>query len=243
MKIAYIVGLFPRLYNTFTLNDIIQLIDEGHHVLIFAINKSNETVINEGVYRVKESTYYIDDFVFNKHSRLASRLLNISKHRRMPKGLARAIGDFLFKPQSERTIVDEYFRDFGWKLYGFRTIAEKIRNEQVDIIHGAFGSHEATAAMILSGLTGIPFTFETHAKDLFVGFLHAKEKIRTAKKIITISHYNKRYLMEHCKCPRAKIIVKRVLFNKDHCDRISTASRKDNLMLSVCRLEICHRSS
>ena len=51
MKIAFIVGMFPSLSETFVLNQITELMELGHDVDIFAINKSNErkrhNIINE----------------------------------------------------------------------------------------------------------------------------------------------------------------------------------------------------
>ena len=47
MKIAFIVHLFPRLHNTFILNEIVELLRLGYEISIFSIYNSDEKIINE----------------------------------------------------------------------------------------------------------------------------------------------------------------------------------------------------
>lgn len=60
MKIAFIVGEFPVLSQTFVLNQITGLIDRGHEVDIFAGKPGNDTIVHEEVkkYNLLERTYY-----------------------------------------------------------------------------------------------------------------------------------------------------------------------------------------
>jgi len=61
MKIAFIVNEFPRLSETFILNQITGLLDLGHQVRIFAYGKPDEPKTHPDVqrYRLDELTYYI----------------------------------------------------------------------------------------------------------------------------------------------------------------------------------------
>jgi colanic acid/amylovoran biosynthesis glycosyltransferase len=60
MKIAFIVSVFPRLSETFILDQITGLLDMGHDVKIFAYNNPGETKVHQDVYdyRLKERVYY-----------------------------------------------------------------------------------------------------------------------------------------------------------------------------------------
>jgi glycosyltransferase involved in cell wall biosynthesis len=111
-----------------------------------------------------------------------------------------------------------------------------MRTQDYDIIHAGFGNRPATAAMLLSRLTGVPFTFTTHAFDLFVNFPYALEKVQSAAALFTISKYNQRYLSEHYGCSPDKVQVLRVPFNKKQCDQIPVAQRDAKLIVSVARL-------
>lgn len=236
MKIAYILNIFPCLYHTFILNDIINLIEKGNDVSIFSIGRSHEKVINKGAVSLKDKTYYFDDFLVENNRGFTKYLIEFAKNYRRYNPFYTNMGDILFKKNASDVDVEKYSKNFGWEIYAFKRIADKIKKENVDIIHGGFGGNESTAAMILSALTGIPFSFETHAKDLFVYFRYASEKIEKAKKIFTISIYNKNYLVDDLKCSASKIVLKRVPFNKSHCDQIPEKLRKEDLILSVCRL-------
>ena len=232
MKILYILNQFPRLYHTFIFNDIIRLIDMGNEVFVLSIYKSNQKVINKGAFRLKDKTYYLEDFMVENNSYFLKFFIKVERKLRKYSPFSWFIRKFIFK--NERN--EKYFKDFGLRIYAFKGIADKIKQEKIDIIHGGFGGVPATAAMILSDLTGIHFSFESHAMDLFVNFRYAKEKIEKVGKIFAISNYNKRYLTDNLKCPAAKVIVKRVSCNKSYCDQISEKQKKDNLILSVCRL-------
>jgi glycosyltransferase involved in cell wall biosynthesis len=126
--------------------------------------------------------------------------------------------------------------DLRERIHALIPLSRMIRNQNFDIIHAAFGANSATAAMLLSKLTNIPFTFESHALDLFVSFRFAEEKLQRAHKVFTISHYNKRYLINKYKCPESKIIIKRVPFSKEYCDTLTEIQKDQNLIVSVCRL-------
>ena len=61
MKIAFIVGEFPILSETFILNQITGLIDRGHEVDIYAEIKGNTNHVHPSVntYQLLEKTYYL----------------------------------------------------------------------------------------------------------------------------------------------------------------------------------------
>ena len=237
MKIAYIVHKFPRLHNTFILNEIVQLIEKGNEVYIFSINKSQERVINREVLSLKGKTFYFEDFLIEHNQYLIKHLFRVVKKLNTHSSFfQRLIAKVLIK--SNRTDIDvaKHYKEFGWKIYALGLIAKKLQLDKVDIVHAGFANKPATAAMILSELAGVPFSFEAHAYDLFVDFDFSKEKIEKAKKIFTISNYNKQYLIDHLKCPPSKIVVNRVPINKNYCDKIPDKPRSDSLITSVCRL-------
>jgi glycosyltransferase involved in cell wall biosynthesis len=89
--------------------------------------------------------------------------------------------------------------------------------------------------MVLSELSGIPFTFETHAYDLFVNFPFAKEKIEKASVIQTESGYHREFL-ETCGAPREKVKIIHLSPNRQMLDELPPVRRRDDLVVSICRL-------
>jgi len=143
----------------------------------------------------------------------------------------------IFSSYNDQKLLKKYFRDFGWRIFAFRDFVNNIKKYNINRIHAGFANTSASAALILSELTETPFTFEAHANDIYVNFPHAEEKLQKAKKIITISDYNKKYLVSDYGCEPEKVIIKRVPFNRDHCDLISGTKREENSIVSVGRLD------
>ncbi|MCK4516884.1 MAG: glycosyltransferase, partial [Spirochaetaceae bacterium] len=59
-----------------------------------------------------------------------------------------------------------------------------------------------------AAIADIPFSFTSHANDLFQHGILLKEKVRRSKKAITISAHNKRFLVAHHADPRHIQIVR-----------------------------------
>jgi len=237
VKIAYITSVFPRLHNTFILNEILNLINNGHEVTIFSVNPSYEKVINEGARKLINKTLYFNQFIVGKDKIILFFLFKVVRRISKRKSFLRKLYLKMFYNNVLAELdVDKYFDYFDLQTLSLCNISKKLKNEGYEVIHAAFGNRPATSAMLMSRITNIPFTFETHAFDLFVDFPFAREKLSEAKKVFTISNYNKKYLIEKYKCDPDRIQVVRVPINDSHCDRVFGAQRHDNVVLSVCRL-------
>jgi len=66
-----------------------------------------------------------------------------------------------------------------------------------NLIHAHFAANPASWALKISQLFDIPFVFTAHAYDIYINpdVESLKEKFEIAKKVITISNYNKEYLL------------------------------------------------
>lgn len=83
MRIAFILSLFPRLSETFILNQITGLIDRGHEIDIYAYGSSIDSQLHSDIinYDLLERTYYFGNLMpKNKLSRLMKALYLITKN-------------------------------------------------------------------------------------------------------------------------------------------------------------------
>lgn len=150
MKITYIVGVFPKLSETFVLNQITDLIDMGHDVEIISSGRPKEDVVHESVerYGLLRKTHYLT----KNQSNIGFEL-------------------------DERLVSALFF---------------------TDIIHAHFAAGQTEIALKIARSFGIPFVFTAHAYDIFInpdaGAL--REKFEAASKAITISDFNKDYLLK-----------------------------------------------
>ena len=70
-KVGYVVKMFPRLSETFVLNEILELERQGVEVVIFSIKKPNEGKFHPQLSALKAPVFYLDDLDTKKMGRLA----------------------------------------------------------------------------------------------------------------------------------------------------------------------------
>ena len=77
-------------------------------------------------------------------------------------------------------------------------LARWAARKDVAHVHAHFATHPATAAWIVHRLTGIPFSFTAHANDLFVRPPLLARQAATARFVAAISEYNRALLRKWC---------------------------------------------
>lgn len=129
MKIAFIVGTFPTLSETFILSQITGLLDLGHEVDIFAGYNPNQEKVQPNVekYQLTEHVYY-----FNMPAKKAKRVL---------KGLGLLVTNFHKAPaRLLRTLnIFKYGKDALSLRILYAVIPFLGKEQKYDIIHCHFG--------------------------------------------------------------------------------------------------------
>lgn len=237
MKVAFISNSFPVLYNSFTANEIAQLVQRGVDISIFSLKRSARTVSNEVSLTLMDRAHYLADFLKKRDSRIAATLFRVGRRiRQISPWIYDRLGQMIFGVGHVMEADRQFRSSLGWNWHALKEVASLLQREGYDLIHAGFGNRPAEAAMILSRLSGLPFTFEAHAYDLFVDFPFAEQKLAEASCIFTISSYNNRYLVGELGCNPEKIALMRVTFNRGHCDRVTHTQKDTNLIVAVCRL-------
>jgi len=198
MRIGYILQNFPKLSETFILNEIITLRDRGHSVIIFSIFNPEEKIIHKEIeeYNLIEYTYYYDSHI----------AANLMRQRLIPSDYLYSKLNFL-KPLIEKCYskkIAKYFSNIA-------------KNMNLDVIHAHFNSIAVEVALNMSDILDIPFTFTTHAFDIFINPNNSvlKNRMMKANNVVTISNYNKEYLFKITNVEKEKIHVIRAcpIFN------------------------------
>lgn len=73
-------------------------------------------------------------------------------------------------------------------------IAKRASDGSIGHVHAHFANHPTTAAWIVHRLTGLPFSFTTHANDLFRGPALLEEKVRDAAFVNATSDHNRLFI-------------------------------------------------
>jgi len=182
MKIAYIVSVFPSLSETFILNEILELKRRGFDINVFSIGKPKDSVCHPEAASLMQSVHYLEEeFGIGKNLKrvfLYAYFLLVS-----PIGFIRAL-DFAVR-----------YRSKGLRKGAFW--ARRFRLMGIEHIHAHFADLPTEVALPVSLLSGLPYTFTVHARDLFSGPKAMATKLRNARAVITHCAYNKRYLLEN----------------------------------------------
>ncbi|MEW5901669.1 MAG: glycosyltransferase, partial [Acidobacteriota bacterium] len=223
----YVVKMFPRFSETFILNEILELERQGLEVEIFSILPPTEGRFHPRLAKLRAGIRYLPTSGYlefwNSLRQTRARL----QHRK------RAYGQALWHALGLPTEAGlKYFMRASF-------IAESSLDLQLNHLHAHFADEPALVAMYASIMTGIPYSFTAHAKDIYHQDVHwslLRDIAMNSAFLVTVSRANRDYLRKNLPPSAwAKIIC---LYNGVNLDVFlpPKARRKDNVALSVGRL-------
>ncbi|MCI0330428.1 MAG: glycosyltransferase family 4 protein [candidate division Zixibacteria bacterium] len=228
LRVGYFVKMYPRLSETFILNEILELERRGLEVTIFSLKKPNEGRFHPQVAEIKAPVYYLDELEPKKGwAVLAENWPTLSPRRAE---LWKLLEELV--PQNEPSLMELFF--------GSAWAAALALSHGVMHLHAHFASLPSTAAYFVSRISGLPFSFTAHAKDIFRDSVNQKmlqEKLLAARFVITVTEFNRRFLTStYPTVPAEKI---KVLYNGIRLDFFNfepQLPREQDLILSIGRL-------
>jgi glycosyltransferase involved in cell wall biosynthesis len=225
--IGYIVSAWPRLSETFILNEVMGLERLGIALRIYSLKDPGPGLVHTKVGEVWARVICLADA---RHWRSAVRpsLRLLTKHPvRYFRTLLQAVR---FRHSAGRR-----------RFYQAVCLADRLAREPVAHLHAHFANAPALVAMFVHELTGLPYTFTAHAKDIYVKtppeLLRAE--IERAQAVVTCTEYNRRFLCEQFG-PRCRAKLHRIYHGLDLSEFPLRAPRPGSeeapLILSVARL-------
>nr|QNO41822.1 D-inositol-3-phosphate glycosyltransferase [Methanosarcinales archaeon ANME-2c ERB4]QNO42778.1 D-inositol-3-phosphate glycosyltransferase [Methanosarcinales archaeon ANME-2c ERB4] len=179
LKVAYVLSFFPRLSQSFVLNEIVELIRSGHDVQIFPWFHSSETVIHEEIkdYQLLNRTHYF-----------AIKQIFKKNPFRFLKYFVKTVRYSLAAKQISKSELK-----MDLQLAYFATVIEE---KNIELIHAHFADM-GNAARRLGKMLRLPYTLTAHAFDIYMDpdTDELREVMNDAESVITISEYNKNYLI------------------------------------------------
>lgn len=189
MKLAYIIGTYPELTTTFVDREIRILREMGHRIQTLSIRSTNTSIFLDPDYKtIQKETIYLIPIKWRKL---------ISAHLHF--GLLRPI-TYL------RTLIYLVSRQHPNLRYRIKTLlhffegvfaAYYLLDEEIEHIHAHFIDRAAIVALSTSRLLNIPYSLTAHADEIYEDPILPFEKISESKFTITVSEFNKKYLLEN----------------------------------------------
>lgn len=187
-KIGFILKGYPRLSETFIVNEILLLEQLGQPLHIFAMRNPGESKVHDSVRRVRAQVTYIPDYFWRFLFSFIGANLRLwwKQPRRYWPAFRFALGRSL-RQRSSSTI-----KRFAQAAY---LVQKSLPGTNVAHFHAHFSHGPTTMAYFASWLTGMRYSFSAHAKDIYLqehDFL--REKIRRAQFVVTCTEFNRAYL-------------------------------------------------
>jgi glycosyltransferase involved in cell wall biosynthesis len=209
-QIGYLLRSYPRLSQTFILNEILALEQIGVPIQIFALTNPREKIVQRQVNQIRAPVHYLDEFmqprsvghIFREHAEVARRVL---------KGYLRS----LFYLASHPNIDQGYNASSRWEcfLLAVHLVSLLLANERqiekkVDHLHAHFAHDPTLIAYLVYRMTGIPFSFTAHARDLYqVQEEVLADRIQEASAVITCCGANLEYLNRIAPSQQSKVAL------------------------------------
>ncbi|MEE9554997.1 MAG: glycosyltransferase family 4 protein [candidate division Zixibacteria bacterium] len=228
LKLGYIVKMYPRISETFILNEMLELERRGARISIFSLKKPNEGIFHPQVAYLKARAYYLEGFDVKKWGTWLGELWEYLAPRADR-----------FWPLLEQGLAEKNNHKIEMVLHAAWIAARGIEMG-ISHFHAHFASQPSTMAYYAHLISGIPFSFTAHAKDIFVYDMKEHllaEKLAAAKFVVTVTNYNYKYLTENA--PHIDPSVIKVIHNGIDLDEftpVETRGREESLILGVGRL-------
>ena len=216
-EIGFVVMGFPRISETFISNEILQLEALGARLRVFAIKRGDEDRRHESVERIRAPIEYLPRASSLSGTGLLRWLSdNLPRFRHAHGRVLRARPlAYLATLASALTMCLRYRKSafaplrkvFIKEFLQAGVIADQVlRVGTIAHLHGHFCHGATTITWFASRMSGVPFSFTAHAKDIYQvdqnpGDLLAR-KLDAARFVSTCTDANRRHLSE--RFPKAK---------------------------------------
>ena len=185
MRLGYIVKCFPRLSETFILTEILELERLGCEVTIFSRYTPTESVPHGALGGLRAEVIQLEPLLRDRFWE------SFEVHYRLSAG-SRGEHEAVFKLALGHKNREEMRY---WLLAG--PVAELATARGIEWFHAHFATGSASVARYASRLARIPFSFTSHAKDIYAADVDGRRLrslLEEADVAVTISEANRAHL-------------------------------------------------
>lgn len=185
MKLGYVLKKFPKLSETFVLNEILALEEQGASVEIFSLGVADEPRFHAAVGKLRAEIHYLGA---GPHAAVAACIASL-RAKLGVSGTAdwRGVWDLLELPD----------RDPMRLVRCTLELAALAQARGVERFHAHFAGTSTEVARAAALLLELPYSFTCHAKDIYHESVDREllgRSIRDAERVITVCDANREHL-------------------------------------------------
>ena len=181
---------YPRISETFISNEILLLEKLGFTLHLFSMRQPRESFRHESVKRIIAPVDYLPETLLLPLPRFLYH--NILLAKKTPLAYAGAL-----KTAWRRFLRTRKIATLKHLLQAGYLVNHLLPGRKIVHFHAHFAHSPASVAMFASQLSGIPFGFTAHAKDIYTSDpRQLSEKIDSARFVVTCTEYNRNHLLK-----------------------------------------------
>jgi glycosyltransferase involved in cell wall biosynthesis len=225
-RIGYLLKCFPRLSETFILNEIVELERQGVDLRVYSLNEPSEPIAQRLAGRVRSPVGYLP-FPLRSHplAYLRAHVLAAVRH---PWRWLRTFG----------VVLRAWDRDLFERFVQAGELVRRLRRDGVGHLHAGFVHFPGSVAWLVHRMTGMSFSLATHARDIYLSRPDLlRRKLAAASVVFTCTAYNVPHLQ--ALAAPARIARLRQVYHGVDLERFPfapAAPADPHLILSVGRL-------
>ena len=189
INIAYLAPEIPALSATFVYQEILQLEKMGLKINPVSIHRPINKALGDELERLEVRTFYLYEQSSVKVV-ISNIVLLLSSPIRYFSTIATVLSDVI-----NVGVLSRVGRGLLYRFFIAAGLVYYLRKNNIGHIHSNFAHIPTDITMYAAALHGITFSFISHANDLFERGWLLKEKVSRAKFAVTISEYNKKFLI------------------------------------------------
>ena len=185
-RVGYIVSNFPCYSETFILREMWELKRRGYDIFVFSLKRTSEVIFQPQYLEFRDRIFYFSfkgvffsrkcwHFVLKNLFKILKIFIFVATH---------TIDKPLVFLKNMYVLLESIY---------FSLIARDVK---IHLLHSHFANYPASCAYFISYFLQIPFSFTMHAHDIFKDTHLLDKKIESAKKVISISDFNKNYVLK-----------------------------------------------
>jgi glycosyltransferase involved in cell wall biosynthesis len=177
--IGYLLKCFPRLSETFILNEVLELERQGLDLRIYSMNEPQEPIRHRHFERVRSPIEYLP------YPLLPAWRTYLAAHARLfCRHPLRYVATLL-------AVIVSFDLDLLERFVQAGLLARLIERDGVRHLHAGFVHFPGSVAWIVHRITGIPFSLASHARDVYLSRPRLLgKKLSEATVVFTCSRYN-----------------------------------------------------
>ncbi len=179
---------YPRISETFISNEILLLERLGFSIHIFSMRKPRESFSHDSVGLIRARVDYLPETLLKPLPKLV--YYNLQLAARQPRAYTEALATAARRfARTRKSATLKHLFQAGY------LVRHLLPGTGVTHLHAHFAHSPTSVALFSSALSGLPFSFTAHAKDIYTSNPEQiREKMALAKFVVTCTGYNRKHL-------------------------------------------------